>query len=266
MTMVLRMLPPMLRDVRRPQRMVERNVVAYRRQWLILFSGFFEPLFYLLSMRVGLGELIGTVSVGGEQVPYDQFVAPALMAASAMNGAVYDSTMNVFHKLKWARIYDAVLATPMSAGDVALGEIGWALIRGQIYAVGFLAVMWALGLVGSPWVVLALPACALIGLAFASMGFAVTTYMRGFSDFEFVPTAIMPMFLFSTTFFPLSSYGSWAWLAQLSPLYHGVALVRAANAGVFTWSLRRSCAGAVAIAAVAMRVAARRVGTLAAGS
>ena len=262
MTMVLRMLPPTMRDVRRPQRMVERNVVAYQRQWLILFSGFFEPLFYLLSMRVGLGELIGTVSVGGQEVPYDQFVAPGLMAASAMNGAVYDSTMNVFHKLKWARLYDAVLATPMSAGDVALGEIAWALIRGQIYAVGFLAVMWALGLVGSPWVVLALPACALIGLAFASMGFAVTTYMRGFSDFEFVPTATMPMFLFSTTFFPLSSYGSWAWLAQLSPLYHGVVLVRAANTGVFTWSLVGHVLVLVAISAFAMTVAARRVGTL----
>lgn len=262
MTMVLRVLPPMLRDVRRPQRMVERNVVAYQRQWLILFSGFFEPLFYLLSIRVGLGELIGTVSVGGQQVPYDQFVAPGLMAASAMNGAVYDSTMNVFHKLKWAHLYDAVLATPMSAGDVALGEITWALIRGQIYAFGFLAVMWALGLVGSPWVVLALPACALIGLTFASMGFAVTTYMRGFSDFEFVPTAIMPMFLFSTTFFPLSSYGSWAWLAQLSPLYHGVVLVRAANTGVFTWSIVGHVAVLLALSAFAMTVAARRVGTL----
>ena len=261
-TIVLRMFPPMLRDVRRPQRMVERNVVAYRRQWLILFSGFFEPLFYLLSMRVGLGNLIGGVSVGGHEVPYDQFVAPGLMAASAMNGAVYDSTMNVFHKLKWARIYDAALATPMSAGDVAIGEITWALIRGQIYAVGFLGVMWALGLVGSPWVVLALPACALIGLAFASLGFAVTTYMRGFSDFEFVPTATMPMFLFSATFFPLSSYGDLAWLVQLSPLYHGVVLVRAANSGVFT----PACVGHVvvllAVAAAGMMIAARRLGTL----
>jgi lipooligosaccharide transport system permease protein len=261
MTIALRMLPTM-RDVRRPQRMVERNVVAYRRQWIVLLSGFFEPLFYLLSMRVGLGNLIGTVSVGGREVPYDQFVAPGLMAASAMNGAVYDSTMNVYFKLKWARIYDAVLATPMSAGDVAVGEITWALIRGQIYAVGFLGVMFGLGLVGSPWVFLALPCCALIGLAFASMGFAVTTFMRGFSDFEFVPTATMPMFLFSATFFPLSSYGSWSWLAQLSPLYHGVALVRAANAGVFTMSSIGHVVVLFAVAAVGMTVAARRLGKL----
>jgi lipooligosaccharide transport system permease protein len=260
--LVLRVVPPMLRQVRRPQRMVGRNIVAYRRQWLIIFSGFFEPLFYLLSMRVGLGDLIGTVTVGGKALRYDEFVAPALMASSAMNGAVYDSTMNVYHRLKWARIYDAALATPLSAGDVALGEITWALIRGQIYAVGFLAVMWSLGLVSSPWIVLALPACALIGFAFASVGFAVTTYMRGFSDFEFVPTATMPMFLFSATFFPLSSYGSWAWLAQLSPLYHGVALVRAANAGVFTASCIAHIVVLLAIAAVGLNVAARRLGRL----
>jgi lipooligosaccharide transport system permease protein len=179
-----------------------------------------------------------------------------------MNGAVYDSTMNVFHRLKWARIYDGALATPMSAGDVTIGEISWALIRGQIYAVGFLGVMWALGLVGSPWVVLALPCCALIGLAFASLGFAVTTYMRSFADFEFVPTATMPMFLFSATFFPLSSYGSWAWLAQLSPLYHGVALVRAANAGVWTAASLGHVAALVAVAAVGITVAARRLGRL----
>ena len=262
MTMELRILPPMLRDVRRPQRMVERNIVAYRRQWLILFSGFFEPLLYLLSMRVGLGDLIGGVRVGGKLVAYDQFVAPGLMAASAMNGAVYDSTMNVFHKMKYARIYDGALSTPMSPGDVAIGEITWALMRGQIYAIGFLGVMWGLGLVGSPWVIVALPCCALIGLTFASVGFAVTTFMRGWNDLQWVTTATMPMFLFSATFFPLSGYGSWAWVAQLSPLYHGVALVRAANAGVFTIASVGHVVVLFVIAAVAMAVAARRLGTL----
>ena len=262
MTPELRILPPMLREVRRPQRMVERNIIAYRRQWLILLSGFFEPLFYLLSMRVGLGNLIGGVRVAGRLVRYDQFVAPGLMASSAMNGAVYDSTMNVFHKMKYARIYDGALATPMSPGDVAIGEITWALMRGQIYAIGFLGVMWGLGLVGSPWVILALPCCALIGLTFASVGFAVTTYMRGWSDLQWVTTATMPMFLFSATFFPLSSYGSWAWVAQLSPLYHGVALVRAANAGVFTMASVGHIVVLFAIAAVGIAVAARRLGKL----
>lgn len=239
--------------------MIERHVVAYRRQWLIIVSGFFEPLLYLLSMRAGLGSLVGDVSVGGKSVPYDAFVAPALMASSAMNGAIFDSTGNVMHRLKYARIYDAALATPMGPADVAVGEISWALIRGQLYAVSFLGVMAALGLVDTWWSLLALPACALIGLTFASIGFVATTYMRGWADLEIVTTATMPLFLFSATFFPISSYGSWAWVVQFSPLYHGVALVRAANAGVWTTSVLGHIAVLVALSAIALVIAARRI-------
>lgn len=260
-TLTWRVVPPVLR-VRRPQRMIERHVVAYRRQWLIIVSGFFEPLFYLLSMRAGLGSLVGKVSLGGREVPYDQFVAPALMASSAMNGAIFDSTGNVLHRLKYARIYDAALATPMGPGDVATGEIGWALLRGQMYAVGFLAVMAGFGLVGSWWGLLSLPVCGLLGLTFASIGFAGTTYMRGWADMDIVATATMPLFLFSATFFPAASYGRWAWVVQLSPLYHGVALVRAANTGVWT----SGCIGHITVLTAAslgaLVVAARRVDLL----
>ena len=101
-----------------------------RHTWLIIVTGFFEPLFYLLSIRVGFGSLVGDVEYAGQSIPYAEFVAPALMAASAMNGAVYETTMNVFFKLKHAKLYDAVLATPMVPADVALGEIGWAVVRG----------------------------------------------------------------------------------------------------------------------------------------
>lgn len=258
MTLQWRVVPPVL-AVRRPQRMIERHLVVYRRQWLIIVSGFFEPLFYLLSMKAGLGRLVGEVSFNGVVVPYARFVAPALMAASAMNGAIFDSTGNVLHRLKYARIYDAALATPMGPGDVAIGEIGWALIRGQIYAIGFLVVMWAMGLVGSPWALMALPACALIGLAFASVGFAGTTFMRGWADMDIVTTATMPLFLFSATFFPVAAYGSWAWVAELSPLYHGVVLVRSANAGVWAWRLVWDAAFLLVMAVVGLMVAARRI-------
>ena len=261
-TNFLRIVPAASFRVRRPQRMIERHLVAYRRQWLIVVSGFFEPLFYLLSMRAGLGELVGKVSVGGRRVPYDAFVAPALMASSAMNGAIFDSTGNVLHRLKFARIYDAALATPMGPADVAVGEISWALLRGQLYAISFLGVMAAFGLVQSWWSLLALPACALIGLTFASIGFAGTTYMRGWADMDIVTTAMMPLFLFSATFFPTSSYGSWAWIVQISPLYHGVALVRAANAGVWTASILGHLAVLLTLSAVALIVAARRVDSL----
>jgi lipooligosaccharide transport system permease protein len=260
-TTVLRIVPETFL-VRRPHRMIERHVVAYRRQWMIVFSGFFEPLFYLLSMRAGVGDLVGDVEVAGRSVPYDAFVAPALMASSAMNGAIFDSTGNVLHRLKYARIYDAALATPMGPADVAVGEIGWALIRGQIYAIGFLAVMAGLGLTESWWSLMALPVCALIGLTFASIGFLGTTYMRGWSDMDIVNTAMMPLFLFSATFFPLSSYGDWAWVVQISPLYHGVALVRAANAGVWTGSLVIHTLVLVVVSLGALTLASRRVDRL----
>jgi lipooligosaccharide transport system permease protein len=259
---LLRIIPPVVRVSRRPQRMVERTIMCYRRTWPILLSGFFEPLFYLLSIRVGLSKLVGSVDVGGHAVPYAEFVAPAMMAASAMNGAIYDSTMNVFYKLRYAKVYDAVLATPMTIGDVALGEILWALIRGLLYSAAFLGTMAVLGLTGSAWVLLSLPVCVLIGFAFAAVGMASTTFMRSWADFEYVPTVTMPLFLFSATFYPLSSYGGWAWIAQLSPLYHGVALVRAANAGVASWSIVGHVAYLAAMALAGLWVVSKRMATL----
>ena len=120
---VLRIIPAEWFEIRRPHRLVERSLMVYRHTWIIIVSGIFEPLFYLLSIRVGLSELVGEVEVDGRLVPYDDFVAPGLLAAAAMNGAIFDSTMNIFHKWKAARLYDAVLSTPMTAADVALGEL-----------------------------------------------------------------------------------------------------------------------------------------------
>ncbi len=258
---VLRIVPSQW-IIRRPHRMIERHVYAYRRQWMIVFSGFFEPLFYLLSMRAGVGDLVGNVTVAGRSVPYEAFVAPALMASSAMNGAIFDSTGNVLHRLKYARIYDAALATPLSPADVAMGEIGWALLRGQIYASGFLAVMAGFGLLHSWWSLMALPACALIGLVFAAIGFTGTTFMRGWQDMDIVTTAMMPLFLFSATFFPLSAYGKWSWVVQISPLYHGVALVRGACAGVWDWSMLGHVAVLAVLAVTALALGAKRLDVL----
>jgi hypothetical protein len=164
--------------------------MVYKHTWLIIFSGFFEPLFYLLSIGVGIGKLVGHVTgPGGHAIDYRAFVAPALLAASAMNGAVYESTMNIFFKLKYAHTYDAILATPVGVGDVALGEIAWSLFRGVLYSTGFLIVMAALGDVLSWWAILALPAAVLIGFGFASVGMACTTFMRSWQDFDFVQPA-----------------------------------------------------------------------------
>ena len=111
---------------------IERDMLAYRRQWMIFLTGFVEPLLYLLSIGVGVGALVGSVHVGGQTVDYDTFVAPGLLAVAAMNGSVFDTTFNFFFKFKYARSFDAMLATPLRATDVALGELSWALLRGSI--------------------------------------------------------------------------------------------------------------------------------------
>jgi lipooligosaccharide transport system permease protein len=199
----------------------------------VLASGFFEPLFYLLSIGIGIGKLVGTVAgPHGHPIGFTSFVAPALLATSSMNGAVFDSTFNVFFRLKYAKLYDSALATPMRSGDVALGEIGWALIRGGLYAVAFMVVMLAMGLVHSVWAVLAVPAALLIGFAFAGAGMAATTFIRSWQHFEFVTLATLPMFLFSATFYPLSVYPRPVQLViDCTPLYQGIALLRGLTLG-----------------------------------
>src|SRR5215208_5245932 len=132
---------------RRALRIIERNLLVYKHGWLVFLSGFFEPLFYLLSIGFGLGRLVGeVVGPGGQPIPYALFVAPALLASSSMNGALTESTFTFFFKLNYDKTVAAILTTPMSPGDVSLGELGWALIRGGLYALGFLAVMFVLGL------------------------------------------------------------------------------------------------------------------------
>ena len=210
-----------------PLALVERNARAARHWWLTIVSGFFEPVFYLFAMGVGIGALVGSVEVDGRMIGYGVFVAPALMATSAMNGAVYDSTQNVFWKLRFAKTYDVALSTPMRPTDVAVGEISWALLRGLLYSTAFLGVAALGGFVQSWWALLAIPACTLIGLAFASVGMAATTYMSAWTHLEYVQLAVLPMFLFSATFYPLSTYPpALQWVVQATPLYHGVDLVR----------------------------------------
>jgi lipooligosaccharide transport system permease protein len=176
---------------------------------------------------------------------------------------VYDSTYSFFFKLKHAKLYDAMLATPLGPVDIALGEIGWALIRGGMYATGFLAVMLALGLISSPWALLALPAALLVAFAFASIGIAATSFMRSWQDFDLVQLAVLPMFLFSATFFPLSVYPpALQWLVEVFPLYHAVALMRGLTTGVVGWSMLGNLAYFVVMAAFGIVLASRRLQVL----
>jgi lipooligosaccharide transport system permease protein len=239
---------------------IERNALATRSNVLAFVSGFFEPVFYLFSLGVGLGALVGSFTVAGRVVPYQEFVAPGLLAASAMNGAVLDSTYNVFWKLRYARLYDAMLATPLTPRAVAAGEIGWALLRGAGYAAAFIVVLLVAGYGRTWWTILALPAAVLIGLAFAGAGMAATTFMRSWQDFDLVQLAVLPMFLFSATFYPLSTYPSFAqWVVRCTPLYHAVALERQVLLGAVSWAALGHVLYLAALGLVGFAIAGRRL-------
>jgi lipooligosaccharide transport system permease protein len=260
-TLAARAMPPPLVTGGGAARLLERNFLVYRRIWIVVLSGFFEPLFYLFSIGVGIGELVGDVTgPSGTPVDYTAFVAPALLAASAMNGAIFESTINIFFKLKYGKVYEAILSTPMKTADIAIGEITWSLGRGLIYSSAFLLVMAVMGLVESPWGILALPGSVLIGFAFAACGMAATTFMNSWQDFDLVNLFVLPLFLFSATFYPLSVYpDAFQVLTQLSPLYHGVQLIRSFTLGVFDFSLLGHISFLVAMGAFGSIVTSRRL-------
>ena len=244
--------------------MVERTFLVYRNAWLLFVSGFFEPFFYLLALGVGLGRLTGGIpGPGGETLSYTAFVAPALLAASAMNGAVYDTTFNLFYKFKYLKLYDAMLATPLGPVDIAIGEITWALLRGGLYAGGFQVVMLIMGLVTSPWSLLIVPAALLVAFGFAAIGMAATTFMRTWADIDLVQLVVLPMFLFSTTFFPLTVYPpALGFAVQCLPLYHGIEIMRALSAGAPDASILGHLTYFVLMATGGLILAARRLNRL----
>lgn len=214
----------------RSMAMVERAMMAFKSStWFIVLSGFVEPVFYLAAFGYGLGDFVGGIEDGaGNAVSYATYIAPALLATSAMNGAIYDSTWNVFFKMHFGKVYQGVLSTSMGSLDVALGEITWALLRGLTYAIGFMVVVYPLGLVPSMWGFLAIPAAVLIAFGFASFGMALTSYMKSFQQMNWINFFMLPMFLFSGTFYPLDVYPDWLRiLVEALPLWQAIALERA---------------------------------------
>lgn len=217
-----------------------RGLLATRTSnyWVVL-SGFFEPVLYLLSLGIGLGSLIGTITTStGQHVPYAAYIAPALLAVSAMNGAIYDSTWNVFFKMNYGKLYEGMLATSIGPFDVALGEIAFALLRGLLYAVGFMIVMQLFGLNLAWTAILALPAVVLIAFGFASLGMAITSYMKTFQQMDWINFVLLPMFIFSATFYPITVYPpAMQYIIEALPLWHGVELIRGLTTGDLSWGL-----------------------------
>ena len=262
--LALRITPHLAFGSRRSLRLIERNLYVYKHGWMMILSGFFEPLFYLLGIGFGLGALVGSIpGPDGREISYQLFLAPALLATSAMNGAINESTFNFFFKLNYNKTFTSILATPLSPGDIALGELGWALIRGGLYALGFLGVMVALALVISPWVILALPAALLVGFAFGAVGMAATTFMKTWQDFDLIQLVVLPMFLFSGTFYPIAAYpDALRVVVQLTPLYQAVDLIRSLTVGSLSPILLFHVVYLVAMGVIGLLIASRRLDKL----
>ncbi|WP_197287122.1 ABC transporter permease [Planomonospora sphaerica] len=216
--------------------LVLRSALASRRTWWGIATGFLEPVFYLATMGFGLEHMVGMVHTpDGSPISYAAFIAPALLAATTMNGAFYDLSVGFYFKLRHARVYEAVLTTPTGVADVLLGETLWSALRGTLYAIAFLAAMAALGVVTSPWALVMLPMAFAVACSFGLIALAVTTYLRTWNDTQLIQLITVPMLLFATTFYPLEIYPEMLQpIIQALPLYQANVLMRSVAVG--TWS------------------------------
>lgn len=213
-------------------------LVSYRRVWRgSLFSNFLAPVMFLTAMGYGLGSLVDAGPAGGVAgMSYLAFLAPGLLAAQAMQTGVGESTYPVMGAIKWQRQYHAMLAAPLGIVDVLLGHLAYVLLRVTLTSAAFLAVAFALGAIRSPEAVLALPVAALCGLAHSAPTFAFAARQENDAGFNVLfRFVVMPMFLFSGTFFPVDQLPALVQpVAWLTPLWHAVQLCRDLSTGTAT--------------------------------
>lgn len=212
-------------------RQLDHWLVRWRRTLrATVFSNFVLPVLYLLAMGVGLGGYVddggASRSLGG--VDYLDFIAPGLLAATVFQNAVGASTWQVLGAIKWDKTYFAMLATPLRPRDILLGNLGYVAARLVLTATVFLVVLVLFGVARSPWGLLALPAAVLVGMAHSTPLFAYSAWLERETGFMLLyRLGVVPMFLFSGAFFPVSQLPTaLEAIARVTPLYHGVELVR----------------------------------------
>jgi lipooligosaccharide transport system permease protein len=247
---------------RRSASVTERNISALRSAyWVVMISGFLEPVLYLFSIGVGVGALIGDLPLpGGRVVGYAEFVAPAMLASSAMTGALSETTFNFFGKMKFMRLYEGILATPVRPIEIALGELTWAMIRGALYSAAFLVIMVLLDLTTPLRALAMFPATILVGLAFGALGMTVSTVIRSWQDFDLIASGQFALFLFSGTFVPPTAYPAvLRWLVEVTPLYRSVDLIRGLSTGTTGWSQLIDVVYLLALLTAGLTLAGRRM-------
>jgi len=210
-------------------RVLQRNLWVYRRTWRgSILGSFLTPLLYLSAMGLALGQLVTAGTAAFEGYPFVQFLGPGILAATCMQSAVFESTFPVLGKIAWRRNYEAILATPLDVRHLLAGELLWVGFRVLTISSVFLVVLTLFGIPRWPFAILAIPAAILMGFAFSSVIIAFAATQRNGEGFSWVfRFVINPLFLFSGTFFPLTQLPEPVqWVAALTPLYHGVALIR----------------------------------------
>lgn len=214
-----------------------RNLLTYSHSWWTnLLPNFFDPIFYLLGMGLGLGAMVHG-DVQGHS--YLAFLAPGLMASAAMNGTSFESSYNMFVKMHFSKLFDAYLTTPASVDDIVVGELAWGITRAFIYGFAFFLVLCGFQLFG--WKFLDFPKCLIaitaplfVGFLFATIGQLFTSYCKNIEWYSFYWTLFLtPLFLFSDIFFPLSNIPHGHTIAWFTPLYHCVRLCRSFCFGQF---------------------------------
>jgi lipooligosaccharide transport system permease protein len=211
-----------------------RNAAMYKKTWKWnILPNFFEPVFYLFSIGLGVGAYIS--QMGGTS--YLAFIAPGLVCVAAMNGASFEVTYNIYVRLVFEKTYDAMLTTPIEPDDVLVGEILWAVTRSCVYGGCFFVVLMLFGLTPLPSSLSVIFVIPMTGLLFAAIGMVFSLRIPNIDMFSFYFTLFLtPLFLFSDVFFPLKERlaGAWLWVAEALPLLHPVRLARASFRGEFS--------------------------------
>jgi len=217
-------------NIKRAFRVWQRHLTVYTKLYKSSFAlNFAEPLLYLTAMGLGLGGFVANI----KGVPYINFIAPGIIASSAMFAAVYECTYSTYVRIHFQRTFDAILATPVNIDDLIAAEMIWGATKSVIYGITIIIVISIFGLVASPLVLLVIPLLFVIGMIFAEISLIFVAKVPGIDSFNYFYTLFMtPMFLFSGIFFPLDGMPAIVEkIAWFTPLYHFVNICRSFAAG-----------------------------------
>jgi lipooligosaccharide transport system permease protein len=221
-----------------------------------------EPVLYLLAMGLGVGSLItGPVTTDSQPLSYVQFVAPAMLAVSSMSGAISASIFSFYSRHRQLGMFRMISSAAVSPAEVVVADWVWEIIRVSMLSAIFVAVMVVTGVLGIGAAPVVFAATILINAAFAAVGIGISTLLRGWQDFDIITVAQTVLFLFSGTFFPVERYPAWLQVVvELSPLYHGVELLRALTIGAVRPDLALHVGYLLVMAAAGLAFSVRRMG------